>query len=280
MKISADYIQAFVKNGDGGNLAGVVIDQDLTDDQMQEVAHQIGASETAFVATKGSNRPRVRFFTPTVEVEMCGHATIATWSELARRDVLKAGKYTQETLAGDVQIKINEDESIFIGLAIAQARIQISQNILHDCLGADRADFDLSFTPQIVENDLIVKLNSTQKLAEIMPNKNLMIKISEQYGFYGFHVFAQPRSSSVFAEVRSFVPRVGIDEDAATGTGNAAMLYLLHERGLLKSDLQVKISQGKSLGSESQILGEVSGGMIWVGGKTAKLATRVLECRS
>ena len=69
-------VQAFTKDGAGGNAAGVVSDASgLSEAHMQAVAAQAGYSETAFVCPSDTADHRVRFFTPTREVNLCGHAT-------------------------------------------------------------------------------------------------------------------------------------------------------------------------------------------------------------
>lgn len=96
MNVKVNEVYAFVANGLGGNKAGVVLDAEkLSNKQMQSVAHAVGAPETAFVLTDNEASYRLRFFTPTVEVSLCGHATIATWSFTFTQGLHKAGAYTQ-----------------------------------------------------------------------------------------------------------------------------------------------------------------------------------------
>lgn len=74
------HVDAFTKDGKGGNPAGVCLDgSGLSDLQMQSIAAKVGFSETAFVLPSQSADFRLRFFTPTTEVNLCGHATVATF---------------------------------------------------------------------------------------------------------------------------------------------------------------------------------------------------------
>ena len=76
-------VNAFTNEGHGGNGAGVVLDADsLTERQMQQVASLVGYSETAFVSQTSEADFRFRFFSPTSEIDLCGHATIAACSVL------------------------------------------------------------------------------------------------------------------------------------------------------------------------------------------------------
>ena len=104
-------LNAFAKTEDGGNPAGVVIDAEhLSANQMQAIAKEVGYSETAFVMKSDKADFRVRFFTPTNEVDLCGHATIATFNLLRDLGIVAKGQYTQETKAGVLKIAICEDE--------------------------------------------------------------------------------------------------------------------------------------------------------------------------
>ncbi len=72
----------------GGNPAGVVLDaNNLSDEQKKAISKAINYSETAFVERSDKADYKVRFFTPTEEVDLCGHATIATYSLLFQRSL-------------------------------------------------------------------------------------------------------------------------------------------------------------------------------------------------
>jgi PhzF family phenazine biosynthesis protein len=73
MDVEVFLVDAFVGQGCSGNLAGVVqLERELTNFEMQKIAFEVGASETAFVLGN-----QIRWFTPTMEVGLCGHATLA-----------------------------------------------------------------------------------------------------------------------------------------------------------------------------------------------------------
>lgn len=86
-------IDAFAETPCEGNAAGVLLDaDDLTDAQMQLIAREVNASETAFVTgLSDADRPlRIRWFTPACEVDFCGHATLAAAHAVAQRQSLAA----------------------------------------------------------------------------------------------------------------------------------------------------------------------------------------------
>ncbi|HLP26428.1 MAG TPA: PhzF family phenazine biosynthesis isomerase, partial [Acidobacteriota bacterium] len=73
------WVDAFTDKIFSGNPAGVVpLESWVPDERMQLVAFENGLAETAFFVRTGSDRFHLRWFTPTVEVDLCGHATLAS----------------------------------------------------------------------------------------------------------------------------------------------------------------------------------------------------------
>ena len=80
MKIVVIKVNAFTESINGGNPAGVVLNSpELTEKQMAYITKQIEVSETAFVFPSKKADYKIRFFTSEIEVDLCGHATIATF---------------------------------------------------------------------------------------------------------------------------------------------------------------------------------------------------------
>ena len=98
-------ISAFSIDGMGGNKAGVVLDsRDLMPAKMMAIAKDLGYSETAFLMESNTADFKIRYFTPTEEVSLCGHATIATFSILNSLGRLSKDTYTIETKAGSLNL--------------------------------------------------------------------------------------------------------------------------------------------------------------------------------
>src|SRR3989344_7333723 len=115
MKVKVFTLNAFAKTENGGNPAGVVLNSDgLSEKQMLLISKKVGFSETAFVQKSDKADFKVKFFTPNAEVDLCGHATIATFYLLKDRQIIQAGKYTQETKAGVLAIEILQDKTVFM----------------------------------------------------------------------------------------------------------------------------------------------------------------------
>ena len=93
MKPQVYHVDAFTSQPFRGNSAGVVFPADnLSEAQMQLIARELGHSETAFLLHSDDSDVRIRYFTPTVEVPICGHATVA--AHYVRAKVLGLGNCT------------------------------------------------------------------------------------------------------------------------------------------------------------------------------------------
>ena len=98
-------LAAFALGNEGGNPAGVWIDSELPEPgEMQRIAAEVGASETAFIAPATGSRRTVRYFSPEIEVSFCGHATIASGVVLGTSD--GEGTYVFDTRVGDVEVVV------------------------------------------------------------------------------------------------------------------------------------------------------------------------------
>ena len=109
MEIKIKQVDAFTDIPFGGNPAGVVTDAaGLSDELKQKIAREMNLSETAFVSPSKVADFKVQFFTPRFEVDLCGHATIGTFSALYEEGKLPADKsiFYQETKAGVLPVEL------------------------------------------------------------------------------------------------------------------------------------------------------------------------------
>ena len=94
-------IDAFTDIPFNGNSAGVVYSDDLNKEEMQLIAREINVSETAFISKSQEADFNLRWFTPSVEVKLCGHATLASVHFLVQKGLLKNNStVTFNTLSG------------------------------------------------------------------------------------------------------------------------------------------------------------------------------------
>jgi len=111
-KYNLYQIDSFTKEKLTGNPAGVITNADgLTDYEMQKIARELNNSETAFIFSSNSNEydVHIRFFTPTNEVPICGHATIAAHYARAIENGLSTSRVYHKTGAGILPVDIVEE---------------------------------------------------------------------------------------------------------------------------------------------------------------------------
>jgi PhzF family phenazine biosynthesis protein len=274
-------INSFVYEGKGGNPAGVVLDLDhsLTESDMQAIAAKVNLSETAFIGkgTEGADFD-LRFFTPTDEVPLCGHATIASFWHLAMLGLLTSDTCIQNTKAGHLSIDISRNESNAITVTMEQtAPIIVKQGLTFD------ASFKASFPNASIDanlpidiwstglEDILLPIESRETLnALIFVPKNLT-ELSQDLQVVGVHAFSYD-GRQVYA--RNFAPLYGIDEESATGTSNGALTaYLHHHLHQDKRKLELRVLQGERMGEMSAIYTRSEKGLaglkIHVGGRCA-----------
>ena len=308
---------AFTSAKFGGNPAGIVIlkegDSFPSDEIMRKTAAELRYSETAFIrpltqeeleealaeilgdpsgsgnSERSGGKPRIadidggfqiRYFTPASEVDLCGHATIASFFCLTDAGICETGgTYLNRTLSGDLFVDVAGDQ-ILMDMAvpkhIADIRKPEELQELYAIMGIDYCDLDI--VPQLISTglpDIMMPVASREVLAAIDPDFPALAELSRRYDVTGVHAFALGHEGdSVTAYCRNFAPLVEIDEEAATGTANGALTYYLIRNGLVKGD-RCRFIQGESMGRPSEIRSSIrrdsNGLQIRVGGSAAIL---------
>jgi PhzF family phenazine biosynthesis protein len=226
---------AFVKDGKGGNPAGVVLEKDdLSENQMKEIARKLGYSETAFVLPAENADFHIRYFTPNEEVDVCGHATIATFSLLSQKGIIQTGSYLIQTKAGMLNVRVNDDESVFLQQKLPVFGQFLPKGEIAASLGIDENDLHQELPISIVSTglpDIIIPVKSLSILKQLEPNFAQIREISRKYQVIGYHVFTLETLHASTAHCRNFAPLYDIDEESATGTANAALACYLEQFG-------------------------------------------------
>ncbi len=271
---------AFAASKNGGNPAGVVFDADnITQDRMKEIAEEVGYSETAFVMKSDVADFKVRFFTPTEEVDLCGHATIATFNLMRDEGLVNVGEYSQETKAGVLMLKIYED-SVYMEQTLPEFYEVIPKEIVRDCFSIGDGEYLGDSDVEIVSTglkDIMLPVNDLETLLKLEPDLEKITEISIKYGVVGIHAFSLDTYGEATAHTRNFAPFYGIDEESATGTSNCALACYLNKVGNKGTEGLYIFEQGYCMGSPSEIRvelerdnnGEISG--VYVGGKAIRI---------
>ena len=244
---------AFSKNDSGGNKAGVVIDGAyLTAVQKLKIAKELGYSETAFVLNSSAADYKLEYYTPTDEVPLCGHATIAAFYILKLLNMLEKQDYKIETKAGILRIHVKENGMIFMEQNLPEYFEVLKLDVFSGCL--EYQFIDSSLPIQIVSTglkDIMLPIDTMEHLVDLAPNFELMTDLSMEKDVVGVHAFTLTKDSNVTAICRNFAPRFGIDEESATGTSNCALACYLFK--YYEKKTQYVFEQGHNLGEVSRI---------------------------
>lgn len=249
---------AFSKDAKGGNKAGVVLGRsELTSVQKAAIAKEMGYSETAFVLDSDKAAFKLQYFTPTEEVPLCGHATIAAFSTLKLLNMLDKPDCTIETEAGILNIHIKDDGLILMEQNRPAYLEVLDSDIFTGCI--ERNFIDHRFPIQIVStglNDVMLPVDSVEHLEQLSPDFEMIANMSKEKEVVGVHAFTIIKESDVTAICRNFAPLYGIDEESATGTANCALACYLFK--YYKQQSQYVFEQGHNMGDISRIVVNLS----------------------
>lgn len=248
---------AFSKDGAGGNKAGVVLDQTpLTPVQKQEIAKEVGYSETVFFSESKAADYRLEYFTPADEVPLCGHATVAAFVVLNTLDRLPKRDCTIETGAGILQIHVQEDGMVLMEQNRPTYAEILEPSELSGCF--DEEAFSGGLPIRIVSTglrDILLPIRSEAALSGLKPDFEAMKRLSTEKNVVGVHAFTLAEGSGIDAVCRNFAPLYGIDEESATGTSSGALACYLFRHGERKS--RYVFEQGRELGAASRITAQL-----------------------
>ena len=249
---------AFSKDDKGGNKAGVVLGRsELTSVQKAAIAKEMGYSETAFVLDSDKADFKLQYFTPTEEVPLCGHATIAAFSTLKLLNMLDKTDCTIETETGILNIHIKDDGLILMEQNCPAYLEVLDSDIFTGCI--ERNFIDQRFPIQIVStglNDIMLPVDSAEHLEQLSPDFEMIANMSKAKEVVGVHAFTLIKESDVTAICRNFAPLYGIDEESATGTASCALACYLFK--YYKQQLQYVFEQGHNMGEISRIVVNLS----------------------
>ena len=270
-------VDAFTSEPFGGNPAGVVLlDGDFPSDKlMQQVAAELRYSETAFVQQQDYDEFTLRYFTPTGEVDLCGHATIAAFGVLWLKGMLRDDKpIVNHTLAGDLMVNIGT--RVMMQMAAPRVvDIPVDEDRLQSIMGAMGTDMPVEIISTGLP-DIIMPVASLEDLNSIQPDMDALAALSKELNVVGVHAFALA-DDDYTAHVRNFAPLYGIPEESATGTANAALTHYLHRRGLITVGDECRFLQGEAMQRPSVVMTTLKpDGSIWVGGDSRIIASGTL----
>ena len=277
MKFFVKTVNAFTGSINGGNPAGVLLNSpELTNEQMANVSKKLKVSETAFVFSSKKADYKVRFFSPEKEVDLCGHATIATFFTMGFEKIYERNvKITQETKAGILPVEILFLDENVERVMMTQGKpiikdIKTDMSDIADSLKISVSDIDTSLPEQIVSTGLFtlpICIKTFNILKSIKPNFSKIKNICNDLNVGSFHLFTfetiEPRS---VYHARNFAPVYSVNEDPVTGTANGATCYYLLKNNII-SESNLICEQGDIVGRPGRVYVEIKNNTIKVGGR-------------
>jgi PhzF family phenazine biosynthesis protein len=225
MKLKLYQIDAFTNKVFGGNPAAVCpLDSWLPDQLMQSIAIENNLSETAFFIPKEDGF-HLRWFTPKTEVDLCGHATLASAYVLFNLLDYSAEKIRFQTREGDLFVERKVEELIMDFPTKTPVKCEMP-DLLVKALGVEPLDL-------YTNEDYVALLSSEDEVKAVSPDFNTMREIDTR----GIIITA-PGDQVDFVS-RFFAPRFGIDEDPVTGSAHCVLTPFWAER-LGKNSLTAK----------------------------------------
>ena len=272
---------AFSEDPAGGNPAGVVLDaRHLTAARMQQVAAEVGYSETAFVTGPilGESAFPIRYFAPEGEVDFCGHATIATAVALGEEAGL--GTYTLRTNVGPVEVTARLDGEHAVGTLRSPDLdcFPLPEELLDRLLSALRwsaADLDPELPPAVGfggNRHPVLVAGDVHRLATLDYDFDALQRLCRAHDWVTVQLVAAvgPRTW----RARDPFPWGGVVEDPATGAAAAAFAGYLRARGRATTGDALVITQGVEMGRPSRIDVELLDRAALISGRATPLEGR------
>lgn len=270
--VTVYHYDAFTLKPNKGNPAGLVLNGDeLSNNEMQEIAYKVGFNETAFLVRSDIADFGIRYFTPGQEMNLCGHATIAMIYALKTMNLLMKKRHvTIETKVGvlDIKVDLSEDNKVVITMKQAAPQFEAfkgSKKDLANAIGISEDDLESNF-PILYGSTgawtLLVPVNNLKAFKTMKPNNSLFPTILNEKSKASIHPFCfETYDSDADMHARHFSsPFSGTIEDAVTGTASGIMgvYFARYKQGTGRGSLKLIVEQGHEINKDGRVLVNVS----------------------
>jgi PhzF family phenazine biosynthesis protein len=220
MKLRLFWIDAFSPVPFAGNPAAVVpLETWLPDATMQKIAFENGVAETAFLVADPASSPsnpryRIRWFSPVVEVDLCGHATLASACVLFRELGVTAPTITLDSRSGPLVVSTDGDK-LRLNFPATPVQVQTDPSV------APIVESAIGRTPRWLgfsRFDHFAVLDDAEQIRQLQPNLDRVAAAGKR----GLIVTAPGDGTCDFVS-RFFAPQTGMPEDPATGSAQCAL---------------------------------------------------------
>jgi len=217
MNIPIFQVDAFTLGPFSGNPAAVCpLDAWLDDDTMQSIAAENNLAETAFIVARDQGYD-LRWFTPAIEVDLCGHATLAAGYVVLNHLQPDLDTVSFHTMSGHLTVTRDGDRLSMDFPARAPTPVAVSQK-LGDALGDVPSEVYLS-------RDILAVYDDEASVRSLSPDQGKLLALEE-----GLGVIATAKGEVVDFVSRFFVPKAGIAEDPVTGSAHCTLVPFWAER--------------------------------------------------
>lgn len=210
MKLPLYTVNAFASAPFTGNPAAICPLEDwLEDSLLQAIAAQNNLAETAYLVRKTAGQYHLRWFTPTVEVPLCGHATLASAYVLKECLGEKSASITFDSKSGPLIVDCSEDK-LAMDFPAVPAKACPTPEWFRNAFGANPTEFHQALYGMAVfpSEEIIAALEPDFSILAKTPNSNVIVTApSTRYDFVS----------------RFFAPASGIDEDPVTGSAHCTL---------------------------------------------------------
>lgn len=221
MHLRFSQIDAFTDTPFTGNPAAVcVLTQPINDTRMQNIAREMNLSETAFMHRRPDGSYDLRWFTPTVEVDLCGHATLAGTQALLEAGQIQAGQSVQFHTKSGVLWAKHDGDWIELDFPATPAAPCEAPDGLTSALGITATSIGKS------RFDYLVELADENGVRGASPDFGKLRALAVR----GVMITSRAAAPDVDFVSRFFAPGSGIDEDPVTGSAHCALTPFWSQR--------------------------------------------------
>jgi PhzF family phenazine biosynthesis protein len=259
LEIPIYQVDAFSKKVFGGNPAAIcVLDQWLDDNTLQSIAAENNLSETAYLVKESEANYKLRWFTPTMEIDLCGHATLASAFVILTILENHLSDVSFDTRSGVLKVS-KAGDSLSMDFPAWDPTPYENTELLNKALNASPLEVHKT-------RDLMAVFESESVVRNLKPNMDRLLEITETLGL----IVTAPGDQSDFVS-RFFAPWAGIPEDPVTGSAFCTLTPYWSKRLNKKQLHAYQVSERKG-----EVHCEYAGDRVRVSGQAALYSQGVI----
>lgn len=212
MNIPIYQVDAFTNVVFSGNPAAVcLLESWIADELMLKIAAENNLPETAFIV-KGNGQYQIRWFSPKVEIDLCGHATLASAYVLFAMNIVNSNKVTFQSQSGPLTVTQEQNGLLAMTFPSRKATPCAKPELLEKALGTE-------VLATYASRDILVVLENEKQIKNLAPDFHLLAQLSD---FFAVIVTSQGIKTDFVS--RFFAPKAGINEDPVTGSSHCTLI--------------------------------------------------------